>query len=146
MANGPVNNDGFIKITFNPDLFQMIKSSLISSSEIYGILETVDGRTAKVKVKITFAQCTKRGSLITETQSMVSSNPDAEVSIGLMRSVNFMFNEYLLKNCWILAGVISETNTPIVITYFITGDKATYSLKRKRDNLKNFSPVDPSLN
>lgn len=141
-----IKNDGFIEITSTPDLFKMVQDAVIPSLEIEGFVESLDKKRGKIKININHAECLENGSLQLKTKSMVSIDSDTEKLIRTWRSVDLLCNGYLLKNCWILSGVLLGKDVPVTILYFVIGNKATYSLKRKEDKIEESSLVNPNLN
>jgi hypothetical protein len=141
-----IKNDGFIEIASTPDLFKMVQDSIIPSIEIDGIVENLDKKRGKIKININHAECLENGSLQIKTESMVSIDSNIDKLIGTLRLLELMCNDYLLKNCWILSGVLVGKEAPVTILYFVLGNKAAYSLKREEDKIEEFSPVNPNLN
>ncbi len=141
-----IKNDGFIEITYTPDLFKMVENSVLSSIEIEGIVENLDNKRGKIKINIIYAECLENGSFQIKTDGMLTVDSDISKMIGLLRALESICNGYFLRSCWILSGVIVGKGVPITILYFTIGHKATYSLKRAEDKIEETSTVDPNLN
>ncbi len=142
---GPLPVTGQIQFEFDENQFKMLQNRLINEVLIDATISFPHNPSKGMKkIKITMKKAFGPGNHITQSHTVGyrSSDMNESTMSGLGRAQNYLLDEIIVKNSWLLFGTVhGSNNLPIIIIFLKEMKYGTYSFKKKDEDAATFNPA-----
>lgn len=144
IQKGTLPTTGQIELVIDEEQLKMLERGLINEIRTSAIISFPDQPTVskkKIYFTINFSHSPGTHQSITQTVSSNSTFLNNNTVTGLSRARNYMVDQLITRNSWLLFGELEgENRIPMIILLSISLNIATYSFKKRDEELKEFNP------